>query len=303
MSSPLEVPMKRTGAAMTVLVGGVASVTGILAAIGVFGRSGESATVTSVRGETYRMTTSGVYAFNAQRVVAEGIGWDVFTLFFVVPALFASMPLLARGSFRARLVVLGLFAYLFYQYLMYALTWAFGPLLLPFIALFALSLSGSVWIASSLARESLTSRFDERFPRRGMAALCFVLAFALVAMWLQRIAVGLRGDLAGAMLLGQTTLVVQALDLGLVVPLAIFTGVKVLQRGPVGAILASVVAVKAVAMASAICAMVIAAWRVEGRLDVAPLTLFGGAAVVALLLVVRMLRSTREDPARGPVET
>mgnify|MGYP006353220049 CR=1 FL=1 len=45
------------------------------AAIGVFARgSGASAPATSIRGEAYRYATDGVYAFNAVRVVAEGVG-------------------------------------------------------------------------------------------------------------------------------------------------------------------------------------------------------------------------------------
>ena len=74
----------------------------------------------------YEMATSGVYAFNAQRVVAEGIGWDIFTLVVAVPVVVRAFWWPAD-----RLVVAcsrpGLLGY-FYQYLAYAVTWAFGPL-------------------------------------------------------------------------------------------------------------------------------------------------------------------------------
>ena len=84
----------------------VAILAGTAAAVGVFFRGdGSVETVVSPRGERYEMIVSGVYRYNAQRVVAEGIGWDIFTLFAV-----------------------GVLAYLFYQYLMYSVTWAFGPL-------------------------------------------------------------------------------------------------------------------------------------------------------------------------------
>ena len=216
---------------MAALCLAVALSAGAVSAAGVFLRgSGAAVEVVSPRGERYPMATDGVYAWNAQRVVAEGVGWDLFTLAVVVPALLLATPLLARGSFRGRLLALGLLAYLFYQYLMYAVTWAFGPLFLPFVAVYAASLAAIVAVASSLARDGVAGRFDDGYPRRGMAVLCFLLAAALVAMWLARIAAGLRGDLAGAMLLGQTTMVVQALDLGLVVPLAVLTGVLCWRR-------------------------------------------------------------------------
>src|SRR6266568_5653821 len=59
----------------------VALSAGAVSAVGVFRRgSGASMEVVSPRGERFPMATDGVYAWNAQRVVAEGVGWDVFTL-------------------------------------------------------------------------------------------------------------------------------------------------------------------------------------------------------------------------------
>jgi len=113
----------------------VAILAGAAATVGVFFRGdGTVETVVSPRGERYQMIVSGVYRYNAQRVVAEGIGWDVFTLFAAVPALLLCLIWLARGTLRARLFALGVLAYLFYQYLMYSVTWAFGPLFLLFVA-------------------------------------------------------------------------------------------------------------------------------------------------------------------------
>jgi hypothetical protein len=128
-----------------------------------------------------------------------------------------------------------------------------------------------------------------------MAVLCLVLALVLTALWLGRIAAGLRGDLAGAMLLGQTTLVVQALDLGLVVPLAVVTAALCWRRRPAGYVLGAVVAVKAAAMALAICVMALSAWRVEGRLEAAPLAFFAAAGAAAAWLASRMLRSANDQ--------
>ena len=289
--------MRKGFRGMALALVGLALIVGGVAALGVFGRGdGTTALVESVRGERYAMATTGLYAFNAERVVAEGIGWDLFTLLAVVPAMLVAAPLVGRGSLRARLFALGLLAYLFYQYLMYAMTWALGPLFLPFVAVFAASLWTLVWVGASVAREPLlASRFDARFPRRGVAALAFVMGVVLTMMWLARVAAGLRGALSDAMLLGQTTMVVQALDLGLIVPLCVFVGVTVLRRSAAGYVLASVLVVKAVAMASAICAMVLMAARVEGKLSAGGLAFFAAAALCALALGVRAFQATHDD--------
>ncbi|MGD1995150.1 MAG: hypothetical protein PVH62_00100 [Anaerolineae bacterium] len=274
----------------------IALLTGIASAAGLFLRGdGSFEPVTSVRGEHYEMATTGVYAYNAVRVVAEGIGWDIFTLVFAVPALLLGLPALAKGSLHGKLFALGIFGYLFYQYLMYAVTWAFGPLFLLFIAIYALSLTAIVWIVSTIPLAGLAERFSERFPRRGMAVLCFLVAAVLLFMWLNRILSAMGGEIEGV-LQGQTTFVVQALDLGLIVPLALFTGVTAWRGSAAGYLLSSTVVVKAFAMAAAICAMLLSAWAYEGTLQIVPLAIFATAAGATLWLGIRMYRSLLPAP-------
>jgi hypothetical protein len=271
---------------------------GVVSGIGVLAR-GDGATdeVVSVRGEVYDLVTSGVYANNPERLVAEGVGWDLVTLVLVVPALLVTAWFVARGSFRARLAAVGLLGYVAYQYLMYAMAWAIGPLLPAFVVLFAASLLGIGWVASTIDLERLTVQVTGRFPRRGVATFCAVMALLLVGMWVPLIAGVLGGELDGV-LLGQTTLVVQALDLGIVVPLAGVTAVLVWRRRPVGYLLAAAVVVKGLAMATAICAMVLVAWRVEGTLDAGGLVIFAAAAAASLVLTVAVLRSIVEPVDR-----
>ena len=271
----------------------VAILAGAAATVGVFFRGdGSVENVVSPRGERYQMIVSGVYRYNAQRVVAEGIGWDVFTLFAAVPALLLCLIWLARGTLRARLFALGVLAYLFYQYLMYSVAWAFGPLFLLFVAIFALSLVAIVRIAATINMEELDSRTGPRFPALGMGIFSLAMAALLIIMWMARIVAAMNGKIDGV-LLGQTTLVVQALDLGLVVPLAVFTGVTALRRRRIGYLLSSVVAIKGTAMAAAICAMLIAAWIVEGALEIVPFVIFAAAAAAALWLAFRVYRSVQ----------
>lgn len=267
----------------------------VTAGIGVFARGdGSTASATSIRGEQYRYATTGVYAFNPDRVVAEGVGWDVVTLLFAAPALLLAARLIARGSLRARLFSVGILAYLFYQYLMYAVFWALGPLFPVFIALYAASAAAIVWIVSTVDVAALPALASERFPRRATAAFCFAAAALLLGMWIPRVATGLRGDLSGAGLLGMPTLTVQAMDLGMLVPLALATGVLLLRNRPWGYLLAPVFAVKGVTMAGAICAMLISAAILEGALEWVPFAIFAGMAAGSGVLAYRILGSLRE---------
>jgi len=271
----------------------VALLAAVAAGLGVFARGdGSYETVTSVRGVTYAMTTDGVYAYNAQRVVSEGVGWDIFTLFVAVPVMLAAAAFVAGGSFRGRLFALGLFGYFFYQYLEYAMTWAFGPLFPMFILIFGASVVGLVWLGASVAGDRIADGFGEHFPGRPFAVVSILMAVLLVVMWTGRIAAGLAGDLETAGLHGETTLVVQALDLGAVVPTALLISALAWRRTAVGYVLASVYVVTSIAMSAAIVAMLLSAGIVEGSFELPPILIFGAFLAVMLGLAVRMYRPT-----------
>lgn len=279
---------------MAVACGAVAVAMAAAAAAGVFARGdGAELATTSIRGEPYSYATTGVYAFNASRVVAEGVGWDWFTLVVAAPALLVATPWVARGSLRGRLFALGLLAYAFYQYLMYAVTWAFGPLFPLFVALYAGSLATAVWVISTIPIAGLPAAFGARFPRRSMSVVSIGTGIMLVVMWTGRIVAGLRGE--DEVLYGMTTLTVQALDLGLIVPLCMWTGAALLRGRPIGHLLAPVLAVKGVAMAAAIVAMLLSAWVVEGRPEVVPLVLFSTLALAMTVVGARMYTSTADE--------
>jgi hypothetical protein len=247
----------------------------VTAIIGVFFRGEMIAVeVQSVRGETYRMITNGIYRFNSERMVAEGVGWNIFTLFIACPAMLVLLPHIFRGSDRAKVLSIGILAYFFYQYLMYSVGWAFGPLLVPFIFIYSISLSVVFWILSTLDTGSIAEQIKTGFPRAGIITLCLVIAAMLILMWTKRIIAGLTGDWENAMLSGQTTLTVQALDLGLIVPFALITAILVWKRKALGYLLSVVLVVKGFAMAGAILAMLISAWIVEGKPEIVSLMVF-----------------------------
>jgi hypothetical protein len=277
---------------LALLCAAIASLGGVVATIGVLDRGDGSVVVaTSERGVTFEMATTGVYANNAQRVVAEGVGWDLFTLLVAVPALFVGAWLLARGSFRGMLFTLGVLGYFMYQYLEYAVTWAFGPLFLAFVVLYGASLVAMLGIVGVVARMGVTGRFSEDFPRRGWAVLSVTMSLLLTLMWLARIRVALDGDLAAAGLASETTLTVQALDLGLVVPVLLLSAVLALRRSPVGFVLATSLSVMFVGLAGAIVGMLLSAAFVESAVEVVPIAIFGVAGVLGVAIGIRAFQA------------
>jgi hypothetical protein len=289
--------------ALAALAGAVALLAGVAAALGVFARGdGSFVTVTSARGEVYEMATTGVYANNALQLVAEGVGWDVFTLAVAAPALLLAAVGVWRGSSRAAIVAAGLLGYVLYNHLEYAVTWAFGPLFPLFITLFAASVAGLIGFGALLAAEGIGHRFSDRFPRRSWAALSIGMSVLLTVMWASRIAEALGAD-GAPQLHGETTMTVQAIDLGLMVPISLVVAVAALRRHPAGMAAAAAFSVTFVTMSAAIAAMMISSWIVTGVPAVEPIVIFGVATVLGIAVSLRMLRSLVAARARSPART
>ena len=296
---------RRATAGLCAFVGVLA---GVAAGLGVFGRGdGTFAPATSALGESYEVAVGGVYAGSARQLVAEGVGWDVFTLIVAVPILLVAALYVARGSFRGALVAAGMLGYFLYMHLEYSVTWSFGPMFPLFVALCGSSLVGLVAVSALIADAGVDDRFNERFPRRSYAALTIGMALLLAVMWISRIAEGLAA--ATATLHGETTMTVQALDLGLIVPVSVIVAIAVLRRVAVGMVAAAAFGVAFVAMATAIAAMMVSATIVTGVLQLPPIVVFGLAGASGLAVVARILASaapTRpaqpNDQAARPAE-
>ncbi len=277
--------MDGTMARTVALLGGLAAVlAGVASAAGVLLR-GDLATTdfVTVRGEVVPVVTDGIYRFNAEGLVAEGIGWDIVTLLVAVPATLVALALLTRGSLRAGLVSAGLLAYLVYQSAQYAVYWALGPLFPVYVATLALSVSALGLLLYGLDVKALRVRADRSFPRRSVVAYSATVVIILAGLWLPAV-VGTWGRRVVDQLQGASTLVVPVFDLGLLVPLAIFTGLAVAYKLPVGYLLSSIILVKGSTMALAIASMLIVEANITGELVLPPLVIFTVVAVVSLAL-------------------
>jgi hypothetical protein len=285
-------------AALCAFVGVMA---GVAAALGVFARGANTfVPVVSALGERYEIAVGGVYADSSRQLVAEGVGWDAFTLVVAVPILLIASTFVARGSFRGYLVAAGMLGYFLYMHLEYAVTWAFGPMFPLFIIVCATSLVGIILVGALIADAGVRNRFDERFPRRSFAALNIGMALLLTALWIGRIIEGLSAGTA--VLHGETTMTVQALDLGLVVPISVLVAIAALRRLPVGMAAAAAFAVTFVTMTTAIAMMMVSAAIVTGVLQLPPIIVFGLAGAASLAVIARIHVSVRPTDAPQPIQ-
>ncbi|MFQ3620808.1 MAG: hypothetical protein SNJ78_07670 [Spirochaetales bacterium] len=257
---------------------------------------GERITVpaVSIRGESYEYRDTGIYRYSAERVVQEGIGWDAVTFFLVVPAYWGVLFLSRRLEVRETLFLIGFLSYFVYQYLEYTMFWALGPLFPLHLVLFSSSMAGILILLSRIRIKELPGYFSDRFPLKGVGWISAFMGVVLLGMWVPFVYRALQGDIAGK-LYGSTTLVVQALDLGLIVPLAFWTAFACKQKKSVAYLLSTIMVVKLITMGSALCAMILNVWREGGRFEGVPLGIFGSGVLYGLWLINKIYRSYQSE--------
>jgi hypothetical protein len=259
---------------------------------------GESFQFQTLRGETVTIVGHGLYRYDSVSAAAQAQAQDVVTLGLGIPLLLASTLLYARGSLRGKLLLSGTLGYFLYTYASMAFLAAYNPLFLVYVALFSLSLFAFVLALMSVDVASLPGHVSSRLPRRAIAALLFTVGGFLLLAWLGRIVPPLLQDQAPLGLESYSTLVIQVLDLGLIVPLAMLAGVLLLRRAAWGYLLASVALIKGLTMGTAVSAMVAGLLLARQVVSPVEVVVFPLLSVLIITVTVILLKNVHE-PA-GP---
>ncbi len=123
-----------------------------------------------------------------------------------------------------------------------------------YVVLLTFSLCAFILSMMSFDLLELPARFSDGLPRGWIAGLLFLVGGFLFLAWMGRIVPPLLEGQTPA-LESTTTLVIQAMDLGLLVPLTVLAGVLLLRRSSWGYLLASVAILKFVTMGLAVSTM------------------------------------------------
>jgi len=236
----------------------------------------------------------GTYARETAAWASQAMGQDVVNLA-VAPLLVLCAVLARRGSLRAHLVWLGLLAYTSYAYLLYAGFLHFTGWFPVYVAAFGLSTWLLVAGTSVVGPDHLRPLFDERTPRRGIGGVLAGSGLLTGALWLAELVPALLADRVpdGVAEAGQVTNPVWLLDLGLVLPLMVATGVLVWNGSRLGLLLAGPLLAFGAVMSAAIVAMQVSVAADGGALVVPPLVVFAALGLVhgtTLLLMLLHLR-------------
>ncbi len=272
------------------------------ASMGLFYQTpGEPYDYTNHRGETVTINGHGLYYYDTVSSAAQERGNDIVTLLVGLPLLVIASWLAFHGSLRGQLLLTGTLGFFLYTYMSMSMLTSFNALFLVYVLLFALSLYAFTLSLMSFDLDTLSQHFSDQLPRRWIAGLLFAVAAFLSFAWLGRIAQPLLQNQI-AELQNATTMVIQAMDLALVVPLAIIAGILLLRRSAWGYLLASVFVMKAITLGLAVSVMAIN-MSLAGVPDSLGIMIpFLVITVVNLVIAVLLLRNITSEnvPMRRP---
>jgi len=251
----------------------------------------------TVRGEPATFQGSGLYQYDPASVAREGIIWDAINLFIGLPLFATATFLTMRNSLRGRLLLAGLLCYFFYVYLMYATMMAFNRLFLVYVAIFSLSLVAFMFNLQDIDVSRLPMQVSARFPRGLFTGYSIALSTALILLWSRLIVSIMIPNQFPAELAGMNTLETQALDLGLIVPLALAAGILLWRRSAWGYFLTAISVTHGVMMFITIPTWIAVSLIQEGKIDLIAAVPFLMGSLMGLALAGMFYRSVQEEKA------
>jgi hypothetical protein len=266
----------------------------VAALAGLLPAEGTPYPLTTFRGEQVTLNARGLYYWDTVSSAAQMQANDLVMLVFGLPLLAISFWLSLRNSLRGRLLLAGTLAFILYTYIAMCFGAAYNPLFLVYVALFSLSLFALVLVMMSFDVASLPAHFSAHLPRGWIVALLFFAAGFLLLAWLGRIAATFSEGAIPA-LENTTSMFIQAMDLAIVVPLCVLSGVLLLRRHPWGYLLASVGMLKFLTLGTAVSMMGLNMLRVGVPVSAVELVIFPLIALANALMTWVLLKHI--DPA------
>ena len=262
---------------------------------GVFTNQGEGThEFTSIHGEIVKIYGKGLYQFDSVSTASQGIAQDVVTIILGIPLLVISLFLARKGSIKGRLLLTGTLGYFLYTYVSYAFLWMYNPFFLIYVILMSASFFAFVLCMMSFDIQKLSSCFGEKLPVRFLGGFSIFVAVTIALMWLGRIVPPLISHTIPAGLEHYTTLVIQAMDLGFIVPVAMISGILLMKKRPFGYLLASVIYLKEVTMLTALTAMIIGQIVSGVKVGIAEIVMFPAFNLIVIYCMILIMKNVKE---------
>lgn len=250
-------------------------------------------TFTSLYGEEVKLYGKGLYHRDSISMVAQGKAQDIVTMIIGVPLLFISLLFMHRGSLKGRLLLTGTLGYFLYTYVSYVFLWMYNELFLMYVLLMSASFFALVLNMMSFDILQLPKYFHRKLPVKVLGIFQIILGIAIALLWLGKITSGYKSNMPPLGLDHYSTLVIQGLDLGFIVPIALLSGVLILKRKPLGYLLSSIVIMKGFTMGISILAMMIGMAYAGVKVNAAEIIIFSAINVWMFICMYLLIKNIK----------
>lgn len=265
--------------------------------LGIFYQDGGSSyLLESIRGQSIPIHGRGLYKHMSSEVAIQGIAQDYITLFLGIPLLFFSLIGSRKGSLKGLFLLTGTLGYFFVTYLFYTTMGMYNFLFLAYVALLCTSFFAFITAILSFELDTLELSFTPTTPFSTTAIFLIIVSFSIALLWLGIIVPPLlNGTIYPTGLEHYTTLIVQGLDLGLLLPGAVVSAVLLLQRRPLGILLTTTyiifLSLMMTALSAKITAMMMQGYEVFPAIIIIPI--FNVLTLVALIFLLKNINEIK----------
>ncbi len=254
---------------------------------------GKSYTIMSQWGEEIEIHGRGLYQRESHSYAVQAIAQDWVTLVTGIPLLVISLLMAVKESYRGRLLLTGTLGYFLYTYMSYAFLMTYNNIFLIYVLLFSLSLFGFILSLIDLDINKIKSHIKPGFPRRSTGIFFIFIGIMLLFMWLARIIPTIGTGTAPVGLESYTTLVIQAMDLGIIVPATLIAATALFLKLNIGYALSTVIVLKGATLFSAVTMMAIL-MKLNGiEVNPAEFAVFPAATLINYIFCFLILRNIK----------
>ena len=252
--------------------------------------------VISTFGEEVILYGKGLYARNSVSSAVQAIAQDMVTLFLIVPGMITALLMIRKEKMIGKFLLTGLFGYMLYTYMSYAFLMFYNDLFLLYVANMTLSFYGFVLCVMMLLDDIKIERLKSDMPTKGMSIFLLISGVMIFFMWIGRIVPTIGNDTAPVGLDNCTTLVIQAMDMGIIVPACFVIAYLLKIKHKLGYILGPVIIVKAVTLVTAVLTMAIY-MKISGvEVDAASFIIFGPICIASYIFFFLIMKKIANTP-------
>ncbi|HHU71842.1 MAG TPA: hypothetical protein GXZ21_07385 [Clostridiales bacterium] len=160
-----------------------------------------------------------------------------------------------------------------------------------YVILMSASFFGFSLSIMSIDINSLSSAFDKKLPIKFLGGFQMFFAAGLFLLWMEKIIPTITNGTVPPDLDHYTTLVIQGLDLGFIVPIALISGVLLIKRRPFGYLLSSVMLMKGFTMGAALTAMIIGQYLAGVAMGIIEIIMFPIFSLIIFYCMILLLKN------------